>query len=137
MTERRLQRDAPPSDRLRRRWPASSGSLASLRREVSAFAGRCGVRDEPAVALAVCEAATNAIVHAYVETEPGEIVVDAYCEVDHLCVVIADEGAGMKPRPDSPGLGLGLPLIAQLTDRFEVNSGAHGTRVLLRFARVA
>jgi serine/threonine-protein kinase RsbW len=130
-------RGTPRSERLRRRWPAVADSLASLRREVCAFAARCGVRDEPAVALAVSEAATNAIVHAFPGRDDGEIAVEVYCEDDHLCVIVADTGGGMKPRPDSPGLGLGLPLIAQLTDRFEVDSGEDGTRVLLRFARAA
>src|SRR5689334_7784224 len=105
-------RRAPPPERLHRRWPAVSESLGSMRRAVRAFAARCGVRDEPAVTLAVSEAATNAIVHAFAGRDAGEIAVEAYCEQDHLCVIVADDGAGMKPRPDSPGIGLGLPLIA-------------------------
>jgi anti-sigma regulatory factor (Ser/Thr protein kinase) len=123
---------------LRRRWPAVGESLGPLRREVSAFACQCGVRDEPAVALAVSEAATNAVVHAFVDTVPGEISIEAYCDADHLRVVITDNGSGMRPRPDSPGLGLGLPLIAQLTDGFEVDTRVDGgTAVCLRFSLAA
>lgn len=39
---------------------------------------------------------------------------------------VIDEGGGMRPRPDSPGVGLGLPLIAQMTQAFEVRSSAAG-----------
>ncbi|MGH2854857.1 MAG: ATP-binding protein, partial [Solirubrobacteraceae bacterium] len=40
--------------------------------------------------------------------------------VDELRVVVRDEGKGIGPRPDSPGLGLGLPLIASLTESVEL-----------------
>jgi anti-sigma regulatory factor (Ser/Thr protein kinase) len=44
----------------------------------------------------------------------------------------------MTPRPDSPGLGLGLPLLAALTERFEVQSRpGGGTRLCLFFATAA
>jgi serine/threonine-protein kinase RsbW/stage II sporulation protein AB (anti-sigma F factor) len=33
---------------------------------------------------------------------------------------VRDEGKGIVPRPDSPGLGLGLPLIATLTESLEL-----------------
>ena len=37
-------------------------------------------------------------------------------------VVVCDEGIGMAPRTDSPGLGLGLGLIAGLAKRLEIGS---------------
>ena len=33
---------------------------------------------------------------------------------DELTVIVTDDGRGMRPRPDSPGLGLGLPTIGRL-----------------------
>lgn len=52
-----------------------------------------------------------------------------------LQVVIADEGRGMASRPDSPGLGLGLPLMASLTTALEVRpSPAGGTEIWMTFA---
>jgi serine/threonine-protein kinase RsbW len=47
--------------------------------------------------------------------------------------VIADEGDGLAPRTDSPGLGLGLPIMAHVTERFEIVSGPDGTEVHLAF----
>ena len=40
-----------------------------------------------------------------------------------LRVVVSDEGRGILPRADSPGLGLGLPLIATLAESLELGTG--------------
>ena len=51
-----------------------------------------------------------------------------------LVIHVTDHGAGMRPRPDSPGLGLGLPLISQMTHRFEVHEPpGGGTALCMRF----
>jgi serine/threonine-protein kinase RsbW len=74
------------------------------------------------VKLAVTEACTNVIVHAYPDTE-GPLTVDVTVEPEVLHVVVRDRGAGILPRPDSPGLGLGLPLIATLAESLELGTG--------------
>jgi serine/threonine-protein kinase RsbW/stage II sporulation protein AB (anti-sigma F factor) len=52
-----------------------------------------------------------------------------------VSIVVEDYGSGLTPRPDSPGLGLGLPIIAQVADDFEVSDLGHtGTRVRMGFA---
>jgi anti-sigma regulatory factor (Ser/Thr protein kinase) len=71
------------------------------------------------VTLAVSEACTNVVVHAYPDGAPGVLDVEAEVE-DDLCVVVRDEGRGFAPRPDSPGAGLGVPLIAALAQRVEL-----------------
>jgi serine/threonine-protein kinase RsbW len=71
------------------------------------------------VKLAVTEACTNVVVHAYGEGD-GPMEVAATIDDDLLRVVVRDEGLGILPRPDSPGLGLGLPLIATLTESLEL-----------------
>jgi hypothetical protein len=50
-------------------------------------------------------------------------------------VTVTDNGRGMEPRADSPGLGLGLALIAALTDGVEIRPATHGsgTTVAMRF----
>ena len=61
--------------------------------------------------------------HAYRgEATPGPLAVDAYREGGEFFVVVCDEGTGMAPRTDSPGLGLGLGLIAGLSSRLEIAS---------------
>jgi serine/threonine-protein kinase RsbW/stage II sporulation protein AB (anti-sigma F factor) len=41
-----------------------------------------------------------------------------------LAIAVRDDGRGMLPRPDSPGLGLGLPLIATLSETLELGRSA-------------
>ena len=41
----------------------------------------------------------------------------------------------MSPHPDSPGLGLGLPLIGAVTTKLEIERHQpHGTSVSMRFS---
>jgi len=49
---------------------------------------------------------------------------------------VLDEGHGLIPRADSPGMGLGLGLMAQMADDFRVanREGTPGTSVSLRFS---
>jgi serine/threonine-protein kinase RsbW len=72
--------------------------------------------------LAVTEACTNVVVHAYGEGD-GPMEIAAAVLDSRLVVAVRDEGRGMLPRPDSPGLGLGLPLIATLTESLELGKG--------------
>jgi anti-sigma regulatory factor (Ser/Thr protein kinase) len=74
------------------------------------------------VAIAVSEACTNAVVHAYPENGRGTFEVAAVVEEDRVHVDVADHGVGLRARIDSPGLGLGLPLIASISDSMAVTS---------------
>jgi serine/threonine-protein kinase RsbW/stage II sporulation protein AB (anti-sigma F factor) len=105
-----------------------------MRREVAAFAERAGMDEDGvgSVRLAVSEAATNAVVHAYRESA-GELQVRAYVERDELVVIVCDTGLGLAPRPDSPGLGLGMPLMASVTSSFRVVSREIGTEIHMAF----
>jgi anti-sigma regulatory factor (Ser/Thr protein kinase) len=87
------------------------------------------------LALAVTEAATNAVLHAYRDREePGTVIIDAERFSDHVCIAVRDEGTGLSPRVDSPGLGLGLGLIAQVADSADVRAPeSGGTEVVMRF----
>jgi anti-sigma regulatory factor (Ser/Thr protein kinase) len=73
--------------------------------------------------------------HAYRDvTTPGQIDMEAELDGDSLTVRVRDQGHGLEPRLDSPGLGLGLPLISQFATGSEVVSPEHGgTEVIMRF----
>ena len=94
--------------------------------------------------MAVTEACTNVVVHAYAdngvpETGTGELEVDLLADDLGLTVVVRDRGTGIQPRATrtTPALGLGLPLIAALSDAFEVRgSAAGGTEVRMTFLYV-
>jgi serine/threonine-protein kinase RsbW len=85
--------------------------------------------------MAVTEACTNVVVHAY-DDEPGELEVSMAAGVDDLTIVVRDHGIAPKPaRTEPPALGLGLPLIAALSDAFELRGSAgQGTEVRMTFA---
>jgi anti-sigma regulatory factor (Ser/Thr protein kinase) len=90
--------------------------------------------DRSAVALVVSEAVTNVVLHAYRgRRRPGRVRVRVEFLTTAIEITVSDDGPGMRPRTDSPGAGLGMPLIATLADRVEVVSG-RGTSVVARFA---
>jgi serine/threonine-protein kinase RsbW len=115
--------------------PAVANRIGELRQAARAFAELHGVERPADVALAITEACANVATHAYRDRDPGPLRLTGAREDTGISFVVADQGSGLAPRPDSPGLGMGLPLIAQLADHFEVsdNDGA-GTRVRMRFA---
>jgi anti-sigma regulatory factor (Ser/Thr protein kinase) len=89
--------------------------------------------------MAVTEACTNVVVHAY-EDDAGLLEVEMLAEEVGLTIVVRDHGAGIQPRAarsEPPALGLGLPLIAALSDAYELRgtTGA-GTEVRMTFAYV-
>jgi anti-sigma regulatory factor (Ser/Thr protein kinase) len=118
-------------------WKAVPASVAEARSAVAEFAAASGVGSDTLAALrvAVSEAVTNAVVHAYLDApEAGPVHVTAEREADSMWVAVSDEGRGMVPRPDSPGIGLGLPLIARMTAGFELYERDGGGTVLkMRF----
>jgi anti-sigma regulatory factor (Ser/Thr protein kinase) len=118
-------------------FPSSPPGVGAMRREVAAFAHRVGMDDEGvgSVKLAVSEAATNAVVHAYRNADgEGELRVRAFVDSSELVVIVCDAGIGLAPRADSPGLGLGMPLMATVTTRFQVVSDGEGTEIHMAFA---
>jgi len=122
---------------LHERLPARAQSIGGLRHAVVEFARASGASADQlaTIALAVSEALSNTVLHAYVGCdEPGVVIVDAHVRERSLEVLVRDEGHGMRPRTDSPGLGLGLPLIARLTERLVISEATPGTSVRMCFA---
>jgi serine phosphatase RsbU (regulator of sigma subunit)/anti-sigma regulatory factor (Ser/Thr protein kinase) len=127
--------------RIAHTFAAEPGAVAAARREVTSFAAAYGagaamLRD---LALAVSEACTNVVVHAYRHRDtatqsPGPMHVAAAHLEDHIEVTIADEGRGVRPRGDSPGVGLGLQIIARTAATFDVHDlPGGGAQLVLRF----
>jgi PAS domain S-box-containing protein len=113
------------------RRPARATELAPMRRHLSAWLEAAGVptSEIPGVAVAVTEAATNAIEHAYVHG-PGWFEVAADVSGDVLTVRVRDTGQ-WRPKGQGAG-GRGLSLIARLMDRFEVRRDDGGTEVWMQ-----
>jgi serine/threonine-protein kinase RsbW len=119
------------------RFQAQSAAVADARRAAVAFAREHAVPADRlgAVALAVSEATTNVVVHAYRDRDdPGTFTLGLDHDGENLVIDVCDDGLGMGPRLDSPGLGFGLPIIANVTDGFAVApSGRGGTWLSMRF----
>jgi serine/threonine-protein kinase RsbW len=72
------------------------------------------------IRLAVTEACANVVVHAYPDDREGSMEIVASMGDGELTVLVRDWGRGIGPRPDSPGLGLGLSLIAALAQTVQL-----------------
>lgn len=114
---------------------AVAPSVSDARRRLVAFAAELGADRElqARVALAVTEAASNVVMHAYPDGGPRPLQVKADFEDGDLEVIVADKGEGLRPRP-SPGLGAGLGIIAESCDEVVVREreGA-GVELWMRF----
>jgi anti-sigma regulatory factor (Ser/Thr protein kinase) len=125
-----------PGETFSASYEAVPRAVPTARRALTDFAFAAGAHGErlQAVRLAASEAVTNVVLHAYEPGETGEVHVNASCIDGELWVLVADRGHGQRPRDDSPGLGLGLALIARLADDLVILSrGSGGTEVRMRF----
>jgi anti-sigma regulatory factor (Ser/Thr protein kinase) len=116
--------------------PARAENVAVVRHAIGGLGDALDIDDSVIadVKLAVTEACTNVVVHAYPDGE-GPLEIAAAVRDDRLSIAVRDEGRGMLPRPDSPGLGLGLPLIATLAESLELGNETpeHGAEVRMTF----
>jgi serine/threonine-protein kinase RsbW len=117
--------------------PARAENIAVVRHALGGLGEALDVPESKLsdIRLAVTEACANVVVHAYGEEEEGEMEVLASVGGDELTVLVRDWGCGIKPRPDSPGLGLGLSLIAALAETVQLGHGQEEhTEVRMTFA---
>jgi serine/threonine-protein kinase RsbW len=129
--------DARSHSAFGRTVPAVAENVASLRHAIVGLAEDAGASDtvRTDLALAVGEACANVVVHAYPPGDTGPLIVQAtILDEREIVVTVVDQGQGMTPRPDSPGLGLGLPLIANLSDRLEIQDGPDGVGTQVEMA---
>ena len=113
--------------------PSEPTSVRVARHAVAAVARTCGA-PEADVKLAVSEAVSNAVTHAFRDRDPGKIMVGARVDRGKLLVTIADDGSGMRPNLDSKGLGLGISLITKLAGDVRFDSSERGLTVSMSFA---
>jgi serine/threonine-protein kinase RsbW len=109
--------------------PARAESVPVVRQALSGLGQALGLDDSliDDIKIAVTEACTNVVIHAYRDGE-GPLEVRAWPQEGRLLVIVRDEGGGFAPRAEtsSPGLGLGLPLIAALSEEMRITTGEDG-----------
>jgi anti-sigma regulatory factor (Ser/Thr protein kinase) len=123
---------ATPKD-LQQTYPARAESIRTARHALARCAAQAGASREQieAVRLAAWEALTNVVQHAYPDST-GSVHVTAAVARGELCVLIADDGCGIRPHLRRGGLGVGLVLIASLCDELQIvkrSSGGTGLRL--------
>ena len=108
--------------------PAEAHSVPDARLAVCKLAREHGAAEHELerVALAVSEAVTNAVVHAYGEGPPGSIALTAVVAGRQLTVLVADDGCGMGAAAQSTGLGLGLGILEHACDTLTLGEHSSG-----------
>lgn len=118
--------------------PAKAENIPVIRHVLGAFAEALQLPPDVVedMRLAVTEACTNVVRHAYNGDDTGTIDIVMKPDGDRLDVIVSDCGRGMGPSPDIDGPGLGLPLIAALADSIEVaDAPVGGNRLTMSFTR--
>ena len=112
--------------------PSQPDSIKLARDAVAELAEKVGA-PVPDVKLAVSEAVSNAVTHAFRDRPQGTITVRAQNVRGKLIVTIADNGSGMRPNFDSPGLGFGISLITRVAGDVRFDSSQKGLTVSMSF----
>ncbi len=87
------------------------------------------------IRIAVSEACANVVLHAYPPGSDGQMVLAVTADAGRLIVSVRDWGQGIRPRPDSPGLGLGLSMIAALAEEVQLgHDSEQHTEVRMTFS---
>jgi len=117
--------------------------VSHARTAISEVCAALGVREatRDSIRLAVTEACTNCVLHAYDGAAArSSYLLQAHSDGRELVVVVQDWGAGIPGDGDTrqasahPGLGSGLPLIRKLACAVDVASTLdQGTRIEMRF----
>jgi serine/threonine-protein kinase RsbW len=117
--------------------PAQPESIPVIRHVLGAYAEALVLPPDVIedIRLAVTEACTNVVRHAYDGDRQGSIDVVVQPAGEHIDITVSDRGRGMGPSPDVDGPGLGLPLIAALADSIELQDAPiRGNRLRMSFA---
>jgi serine/threonine-protein kinase RsbW len=135
---RRAARPRPPAPMsdVRLTLPARPENVAVVRHVLGAFAEALRLPPDLVedMRLAVTEACTNVVRHAYGDDEHGSIDVVIRPDGDRLDLTVTDYGQGIGPSADVAGPGLGLPLISALADSVQLERlPTRGSRVAMSF----
>jgi serine/threonine-protein kinase RsbW len=118
--------------------PARPENVSVIRHVLGAFAEALRLEDELVedLRLAVTEACTNVVRHAYPPEQTGPVEISIQPLEEQVTVIVSDHGRGIGTSSDTTGPGLGLPLIAAIADVVELQPvPGGGSRVAMTFSR--
>ena len=130
--------------RVRLTIPAKAEYITLVRLALSGLSQSRELSDETLgdLKLAVTEACSNSVRHAYDDAREGSVEVTYELHPDRLVVEVCDDGAGFSvPEPvfgDNESLnegGLGIAIIRELADELELGPRADGQGSRLRLVK--
>jgi anti-sigma regulatory factor (Ser/Thr protein kinase) len=112
--------------------PARLDGLRGLRPAFRGWLDAAGIhrRDADELVLATWEACVNAVVHP-LETNGDTVTLTADMTGDRVRIEVRDTGRWREQSEPRTGRGLGLRLVAGLTEQVAVLGGAAGPRVVM------
>jgi serine/threonine-protein kinase RsbW len=116
-------------------WPAHPRQLSPLRAEVRRWLAPLALYGdaEDDMVLAVGEAASNCVEHAYITATADDTVeLTFWTEPRAVCVEIVDHGVWRVPSEYPTGRGRGIEMMQSLMALVLIRHDSRGTRVLLR-----
>ena len=116
-------------------WAADPVHLPHIRAQTRRWLAPLALDEdtEQDLVLAVNEAASNAIEHAYTAADPADLVtVSFWTELHHLYFEVADHGRWRQPDAEPGHRGRGILIMQQVVGSVSIHKGPDGTRVLLR-----
>ena len=114
--------------------PAAPAFVATARHAASQFGDFHGA-DSERIALAVSEAVTNVVLHAYPGEAIGPVQVTGWADDDAVHIAVRDFGVGLNPDPGRREGGWGLPVIESVADQVFIGSTEFGVEIVMRFDR--
>ena len=114
--------------------PAVPSSVAKARQALVRFGGNHGANSQK-LALAVSEAVSNVVRHAYSGQSAEAVYIEAAADESAVVVTIQDRGIGMRPYPGSQDGGFGLRLIKKAAEQVAISSSESGVSIQMRFMR--
>lgn len=111
--------------------PADPFSVSVIRHALRRWLDQAGIERQDAyhIAVAVCEAASNTVEHAY-GLSSGDVDVKATMVGDEVVISVSDSGQWRPPRGSNRGRG--LPLVDALMSGVVVSPSPAGTTVSMR-----
>jgi len=115
--------------------PAKPEYITLGRLALTAIAGVRPVSDETLydLKLALTEACTNSVRHAYANGREGNVEIVYELQPDRLVIEVGDEGSGFEPLDGGNGRegeleegGLGIEIIRALADEVEIGPREEG-----------
>jgi anti-sigma regulatory factor (Ser/Thr protein kinase) len=127
-----------PAEFVHQVWPAHARQLAPMRTEVRRWLAPLVLPGdaEDDVVLAVDEAASNCVDHAYAAAKAdGTVELTFWTEAQGVCIEIVDHGVWRTPADHPTGRGRGIDIMRRLMESVLIHHDRRGTRVFLSYPR--